>query len=120
MTRSAKVGEDVKLAPLIGIDGATEGKIRRIVVADDAAGADLRHLGAGSAGGKCRVPVALTPAVVNGFYLRAAEAVLDIVVRASSCHHITNALFIYTVILLCRPSNCKFAKSDPMKEGEPR
>ena len=37
MTRSAKVGEDVKLAPLIGIDGATEGKIRRIVVADDAA-----------------------------------------------------------------------------------
>ena len=88
--------------------------------ADDAAGADLRHLGAGSAGGKCRVPVALTPAVVNGFDLRAAEAVLDIVVRASSCHHITNILFIYTVILLCNPSNCKFAKSDPMKEGEPR
>jgi hypothetical protein len=48
----------------------------------------------------------LGPAVVDRFDLLAAK-VINIVVRASTCHHITNALFIYTVILLtpCRTAS---------------
>ncbi len=100
-------------APLIGIDGATEGDIGGAVVTDDAAGADLRHLGAGIAGGKCRFPLGLGPAVVDRIDLRAAETVIDIVGTASSCHRIAPTLFIYTVIMLTLIAECKFCRPIP-------
>ncbi|MNQ96842.1 hypothetical protein D3C85_1124630 [compost metagenome] len=77
------------LAPLIGIDGAAEGDVRREVVADDALGLDLPHLGSGLGRTKCRLPFHGLPAIVDGIDLRAAETVLDIVGAASSCHLIT-------------------------------
>jgi len=44
-------------APLIGIDGAAEGDVRRAVAADDGAGGDFFHLGAGNARFKRSLPL---------------------------------------------------------------
>jgi ATP-binding cassette subfamily C protein LapB len=57
-------------APLIGIDGAAEGDIRREVVADDGLGLDLPHLGSGPGRTKCRLPFHCLPAIIDGIDLR--------------------------------------------------
>ncbi|MNG06846.1 hypothetical protein D3C84_901160 [compost metagenome] len=100
-------------AALIGVDGATKGHIRRAVVTDDAAGGYLLHLGAGITGCKCRFPLGLSPAVINCVYPLAAEAVINIVETASSCHSVTPILFIYTVILQASVPKYKLSPSLP-------
>ena len=90
-------------APLIGVDGAAEGDVRREIVADDALGLDLPHLGSGLGRTKCRLPFHGLPAIVDDIDLWAAETVLDIVGAASSCHLITPDT-VYTYSYFARDS----------------
>ena len=87
-------------APLIGVDGATKGDIRRAVVADDAACIDLPHLGARHRGGECGIPIGRLPVVIDRFNKGAAKTVIDIVGAASSCH-IVHQYCLY-IQLFCR------------------
>ncbi len=97
----------------IGVDGAAERDVGGAVVTDDAAGADLRHLGAGIAGDKYRFPLGLGPAVVDRINPLAAETVINIVGTASTCHCTLPTLFIYTVIMLAPIAECKPLPSQP-------